>query len=194
MPHKKWSFKDFLRQMKGKELMWNDNQIGYWVPQTNKNVCCRATLHILARNLICNFTHIRCLLWNTANQASTEKLTRGITQTSFGYGWVHDYEKFISTRGLPYVTSAKFSDFVTVTNQMIQRRAQRAFEVWTHWILSYVSNRLAYDWTNLHQTFRGCRGKGQDQPREEIFLIRQCLRNSLLQSSECRSYVGEVVR
>ena len=126
MPHKKWSFKDFLRQMKGKELMWIDNQIGYWVPQTNKNVCCRATLHILARNLICNFTHIRCLLWNTANQASTEKLTRGITQTSFGYVWVHDYEKFISTRGLPYVTSAKFSDFflppppvVTVTNQLI---------------------------------------------------------------------------
>ena len=119
MPHKKWSFKDFLRQMKGKELMWNDNQIGYWVPQTNKNVCCRATLHILARNLICNFTHIRCLLWNTANQASTEKLTRGITQTSFGYGWVHDYEKFISTRGLPYVTSAKFSDFFYPLPQLL---------------------------------------------------------------------------
>ena len=49
------------------------------------------------------------------------------------------------------------------------RSANAMVKVYTHWILSCVLNRLGYGWANLHQTFRGCRGKVWDRPREDFF-------------------------
>ena len=43
--------------------------------------------------------------------------------------------------------------------------APSLWTVWTHWILSFVTYRLTYDWTNQFQTFWACCGMTRDCPQ-----------------------------
>ena len=50
--------------------------------------------------------------------------------------------------------------------------APSLWTVWTHWILSFVTYRLTYDWTNQFQTFWACCGMTRDcpQPKKIVFV------------------------
>ena len=74
-------FKDFVRKMYGKELVFDANQIRYWVPLTIMNVCYSTT----GQTYVQFITYPLSVGLVKYIPKSTEKLTRGSVQTSFAH-------------------------------------------------------------------------------------------------------------